>query len=146
MKLNQNKKLIALWHEIKKVMAEDQRRQSMMTDEELQEEMETHNILSFLTNRKSIFDRWIKVETEEEGNFMSAMIMDQIMKSIITRLDQFFQLKEDRVQELEKRLEQKLEETERKCDEKMELEKTKCKIEAELITRTAAEMQKLTET
>ena len=75
-------------------MAEDVKNQQLMSTAELDELADRNQIESFFKHYKDIFDRWLKIECGNEKNFISAMIMDTLMKTIITRLDQFFVIRE----------------------------------------------------
>lgn len=64
--LSQNKRLIALLHESRGTMDEDWRSQKRMSTAELDEQSDQGELKSFFRKQKDIFDRWLKVECEEQ--------------------------------------------------------------------------------
>ena len=65
-----------------------------MSTDEIDGLADRSQLESFFKKQKDIFDRWFKVECEDKKNYLSAMIMDTLMKAIIMRLDQFFTIRE----------------------------------------------------
>ena len=65
-----------------------------MTTQEIEESAGKHEIKSFFRNTLQILERWMKTMCTEEGDIVSALVVDQLLKSVMIKLDSVFQVKE----------------------------------------------------
>lgn len=70
-----------------------------MTTQELEEEAKTDKIEKFFKEQLGIVERFMKIQCKEEGNMVSALLMDQIFKSIVIKLDQVFTQRDKQMKE-----------------------------------------------
>lgn len=57
------------------------------------------NIQAYLKRVFDILERWMKVINEEENDVMSALIVDQFIKSIIIKFDSVFGMQVSKIEE-----------------------------------------------
>ena len=60
-----------------------------MTEEELVSHETIQEMEKFLLKILSVVERWNKIMTLEEGDVMSPLIFDKLLKSITNKLDTF---------------------------------------------------------
>ena len=72
----------------------------MMTTKEQEDASTVDSLKDYFKKIMGIIDRWMKVMTNEEGDFASSMIIDQVMKCLIIKLDRIYGIK-DRIVEKE---------------------------------------------
>lgn len=72
-----------------------------MTTREIEESANTSEVKSFFKNTLKILERWMKAMCTEEGDIVSALVVDQLLKSVLIKLDSIFKVK-DMIVEAEK--------------------------------------------
>jgi hypothetical protein len=73
-------------------------------------------IQKFLQRIYEILERWMKIVNQDEGDIMSALIIDQLFKTILIKLDSVFGIQDEIMNR-----------TTVDCDEKIEAMKAGCK-------------------
>jgi hypothetical protein len=68
---------------------------SALGKKELLEMNQKDKLIEYFTEILIILERWMKVMCEEEGEVVSALIIDQLFKSIMIKLDQVFSTQEE---------------------------------------------------
>jgi hypothetical protein len=86
-----------------------------MTDQEQEEGTSMVEIQAFLQRVYDILERWMKIMNLEEKDVMSALIVDQLFKSILIKLDSVFGLQDKIVNR-----------TNNHCEEKINVMKSAC--------------------
>ena len=75
--ITQNKKLVSIWHESKKHF-----------DSSLELDCQSsEGIQDFLNGILKIVQRWTKVQAEEEADLVSCFIVEELMNSMIIKMD-----------------------------------------------------------
>jgi len=86
-----------------------------MTSQEQEEGTNMVEIQTFLQRVYAILERWMKIMNLEEKDVMSALIVDQLFKSILIKLDSVFGLQDKIVNR-----------TNDICEEKINIMKSAC--------------------
>lgn len=126
--INQNKKLIKILFEAKETIDEEIHQMNLMTTEEQENACTVPEMKDYFHKIMMLLDRWMKVMTHEEGDFVSSLIIDQIFKCLVIKLDKVYGVKDrmvDEQQEFCKKAVGRLKET---CKEKLELQLTQFKM------------------
>jgi len=97
--MTQNKKMVGLWYEAKKILDEERKRKKFATSEEIEECTDVRHLKKFFSTCLKAFERWLKVECEEEGNVASALTVDLLMKAMIIKLDEVLSIKDRQTNE-----------------------------------------------
>lgn len=87
-----------------------------MTSLEAEKDIEVSEIQKFLQRVYEILERWMKVIHQDEGDIMSALIIDQLFKTILIKLDSVFGIQDQMVKR-----------TTDECYQKIEVMKAACK-------------------
>ena len=143
--LQQNKKLVSIWLEAKEQLNAELNAQAHFTTEEIEESAEIDKVRIFFKNTLRILERWMKTMCTEEGDIVSALVVDQLIKSVMIKLDSVFTVKEAIVQAELEDCQVKLHDLKEACKNKLQEQLTCFDIERkqykELIE---AQKQKLT--
>ena len=80
-----------------------------MTKQELDEQVDLNVLSTYFKKSMGIFERWMKVMCQEEGDIVSTLIVDQLFKSILIKLDQVFVTNSEQVSGHKKRCDEEIE-------------------------------------
>ena len=95
--------MIGVWHEIKNLVKEEEQARQSMTPDDLTKSANKKNTEAFFHKLPPILNRWMKCQCIEEGNVISALVIDQMMKAIMIKLDQVLQIKNKQVTEAQEK-------------------------------------------
>ena len=95
-----------------------------MTTEEIEESTNIDELVDFFQGIIKILERWMKVMTSEEGDMVGPLIIDQLLKSIIIKLDTVFAVKDNIVDNADSDFAEKLSIMREACTNKLELQLT----------------------
>ena len=70
-----------------------------MTTKEIEEDSSIENIQTYFKRVFYVLERWMKVINEEENDVMSALVVDQLIKSVIIKFDAVFGLQVRNIEE-----------------------------------------------
>lgn len=121
--------MVSLWYEAKKILDEERTRKKFATSEEVEECTDARNLKKFFSTCLKAFERWLKVECEEEGNVASALTVDLLMKAMMIKLDEVLSIKDRQTDERKAAAVAKVHQTIQQCQESLESEKTKAAID-----------------
>ena len=93
-----------------------------MTTKELDESVGVEPIKAFYKQSLSILERWMRVMCEEEGDMVSALVVDQLFKNMLIKMDTVFAHKETQVDDELQEFTNKLEVMKESCREKLDLQ------------------------
>ena len=80
--------------------------------------------MTFFQGIIKILERWMKVMTSEEGDMVGPLIIDQLLKSIIIKLDTVFAVKDGIVENADSDFADKLSIMREACTNKLALQLT----------------------
>ena len=92
-----------------------------MTSEELEEEAGPEQIKLFYQNTLKILERWMKVMCEEEGDIISTLIIDQLFKGMLIKLDSVYVTKEQMLTDEVQKCHDSLRQMKNSCKDKLNL-------------------------
>ena len=127
--LNQNKKLIALWYEAKNLLDEQIKRQQYMTSADLIDSASLKSVGKYMLRMSRILGRWTNVSVNEEGQTVSALIMNQLFKNVTIKLDQVFRLKDKEVSDYKEKCDREIRKIKDQSKDQIELNEKKLEIE-----------------
>lgn len=93
--MNQNKKLVALWYEVKNHFERDQYGRQSLSSEELVSLNSKSNLQQYFMGLLKIVERWMRIMCEDEGEVVGALIVDQVFKNAMIKLDQVLTAQEE---------------------------------------------------
>lgn len=126
--INQNKKLIKILFEAKETIDEEIHQLNLMTTEEQEKACTVPEMKEYFHKIMMLLDRWMKVMTHEEGDFVSSLIIDQIFKCLVIKLDKVYGIKDRIVDEEQEFCKKSISKLKRTCKEKLELQLTQFKM------------------
>ena len=129
--INQNKKLIKILFEAKETTDEEIHQMNLMTTEEQEKACTVPEMQEYFHKIMMLLDRWMKVMTNEEGDFVSSMIIDQIFKALIIKLDKVYGIKDRQVDEQEEFCTESVSKLKETCKDKLELQLIQFKMREE---------------
>lgn len=118
----QNKKMVSIWYESKEVMNQTLRKHHLMTQEEREEAATVPELKQFFQETSKILERWMKVQTHENGDFVGTLVIDQLLKCILIKLDSVFTVKDIITEREHSDCKEKLKKFKIACKDKMELQ------------------------
>ena len=80
-----------------------------------EESLSIDELRDYFSETQSIFHRWLKIQTHEEKNMASALVVDQLVKSLMIKIDQVFTLKNKQIAEIQEFTNEKIKMTKDKC-------------------------------
>lgn len=119
--LTQNKKMVALWHEVKNHFAQDQSTRSFLTQAELLKMNSQASLHKYFSDLLKIVERWMRIMCEEEGEVVGAMVVDLVFKNAMIKLDQVFSTQEEFMDQEHEVSNSKVNEMRRVAKDKMNL-------------------------
>jgi len=93
----------------------------LMTTEELEDDTQEENIMKFYSGSIKILERWMKIMCLEEGDIASTLVVDQLIKGMIIKLDSVFEIKNKLVDEERESFKSRIKEMKTVCKDKLEL-------------------------
>ena len=79
--------MIALFQESKTLLEKELHDRQILTKDALDESVSISNVQEYMQKVMDIMFRWVKVQAIDEKSVVSAMIIDQIMKIVMLKLD-----------------------------------------------------------
>lgn len=140
--LNQNKKLVNILFEAKETIDEEIKHMNLMTTKEEEKACTVPELKEFFHKIMMLLDRWMKVMTHEEGDFASSLIIDNIFKALIIKLDKVYGVKDRIVDEEQEWCQESVIELKKTCKDKLDLQLIQFKMREENLEKQIAELNR----
>ena len=93
--------MVGLWYESKKHLLEELAKREKPDPSKEENPLTIEELRDYFTETQSIFHRWMKIQTHEEKNMASALVIDQLVKSLMIKIDQVFTIKNQQIDDIQ---------------------------------------------